>query len=391
MISLPIEIENQFYVKKVLCNNSLEDIENEHWELIDGFENYAISDYGRVKSLERKIITNNGGQKILPEIIMKLFFIKRFNKYLNHHFYGIQCSLCLNGQKYRKSITRLVYYHFVEKFDMEDRNIIISFKDNDSLNLHFSNLEIVSAKDRRLKTYASNRARNRKIDYLKPISQYTVQGDLVATFDTIYDAEKTISVGCESIQNVITKEFLTAGGFRWFLQSNPPKKEDFIVAQKLESTSDSFNKSLWEKLGKPAIDFSNPPPCMNLSLINIPGEEWKPIPSFENSFHVSNKGRVKHLSGWTSGKKKFFMQEKILHQTIYIKIDKSYSFHVALYHNGKIKRISTHHLVYNCFVEEFDLFDKKNAKAIINKNKPSWNMDISKLSLKSTHSILKKV
>jgi hypothetical protein len=378
-MDLPIEIENQFYVKKVLCNNSLEDIENEQWEIIEGFENYNISNYGRLKSIRRISWTHNGGERILPEIIMKLIFIKQYNNYLKSDFYSIQCTLCYNGQKSRKSIARLVYYHFVEKFNMEDRSIIISFKDNDSLNLHVDNLEKISSSERRLKTFRMDNARNRKVDYQKPVSQYTVNGDLVANFDSIFDAEKAVGVGCESIQDVVTKVFLTAGGFRWFLQSNPPKKEDFIIAPKLESANGSFNISLWEKLGKPTIDINNLPPCLNLSLTNISGELWKPIPGFEDSHFVSNKGRIKRLSGWTAGKKKFFIQEKILPQILTKHKNITYCFCVKLTNNEKKVKVTTTQLIYYCFVKKFDIYSK--SKVIVNQNESLLQMDISKLSI----------
>jgi hypothetical protein len=51
-MKLPREFEDQ-YVKEVLYNTSLTDLPDEEWKLIDDFENYAISNYGRLKSLER--------------------------------------------------------------------------------------------------------------------------------------------------------------------------------------------------------------------------------------------------------------------------------------------------------------------------------------------------
>ncbi|CAA7196330.1 NUMOD4 domain-containing protein [Chryseobacterium potabilaquae] len=55
---------------------------------------------------------------------------------------------------------------------------------------------------------------------------------------------------------------------------------------------------------------------MNLSLEDLPGESWIPIPiqSFENRFMISNKGRVKRLKGWTSKGRKIFLKEQILSQ-----------------------------------------------------------------------------
>lgn len=46
--------------------------------------------------------------------------------------------------------------------------------------------------------------------------------------------------------DVINKEFLTAGGFRWFLSSYTPTKENFIVDIKSCSSDKVFNSYLWK-------------------------------------------------------------------------------------------------------------------------------------------------
>ncbi|WP_184192062.1 NUMOD4 domain-containing protein [Chryseobacterium defluvii] len=49
---IPVIIGNGFK-RDVLCNTLLQDLPEEEWKLVEGFENYAISNYGRLKSLER--------------------------------------------------------------------------------------------------------------------------------------------------------------------------------------------------------------------------------------------------------------------------------------------------------------------------------------------------
>ena len=387
-MKLPREFEDQ-YVKEVLYNTSLTDLPDEEWKLIDDFENYAISNYGRLKSLERwTFLPGKKKGKKEPEMIMKLTFVKQFNQYLQSNFYQVHCTLSSEGEKYRKSVARLVYYHFIEKFDFNDRNIIISCKDGNRLHLHWSNLEKISSSENRYKTFSMNRARNRNTIYLQSVCQYTVEGELVASFESMYDAEKTIGIRCESIMDVIHKEFLTAGGFRWFLKSQPPEKEDFLVTPKPDHSIPILNKLLWNRLGKPTIDKNNPPACMNLSLKDLPEELWKVIPGFEDRFAVSDKGRVKRLSGWTSKGRKIFLKEQILSQYLYVKSDASSSLYCTLRHNQKNVPISMVKLLYSCFVTEFDMYDKKLL--VINKNKPFWNTKLSKLTLSSIHSVLKR-
>ncbi|WP_449400979.1 NUMOD4 domain-containing protein [Chryseobacterium wanjuense] len=118
-MKLPTESGDE-YVNRVLSNFSLEDLPGEKWKLIEGFENYAISNYGRVKSLERWVSTPNGGEQKILDRIMKPQAFKYFNKHLKAHFYNVKCNLSIDGKTYGRSTARLVHYHFVEKFDMDD-------------------------------------------------------------------------------------------------------------------------------------------------------------------------------------------------------------------------------------------------------------------------------
>lgn len=386
-MKLPYKLEDQ-YVKEVLYNRSLENLPDEEWKLIEGFENYTISNYGRVKSLERMSLSLFGKERLLPEIIRKLTFVKQFNNYLQANVFNVHCGFIWDGRKYTRSVARLVYYHFVEEFDMSDRFIIISYKDGNSLHIHCNNLEKISASEKRLKTFRQNRARNVHIDYLQPVSQYTAEGDFITDFKSIYAVEKKLGIAPESIMDVVNKRFLTAGTFRWFLQSNPPKKEDFIITTPSHISADSFNQFLWEKLGKPLIDKDNPPPCMNLSLEDLPGESWIPIPiqNFENRFMISNKGRVKRLKGWTSKGRKIFLKEQILSQFMIRNSDTTYSLYCRLNNEGKEVLPVMSKLLYYCFVEKFDL--KNRRLAVVNESNPQWDIDLSKLSLRPVSYVL---
>ncbi|WP_312175717.1 NUMOD4 domain-containing protein [Chryseobacterium sp.] len=386
-MQLPSHLETP-YVQGVLYNSSLQNLPDEMWKAVEGFDQYAISNYGRLKSLKRQSPSLFGRERMLPEKIMKLIFVKSFNQYLQKQSYAVHCTLSSDGKKYRKSVARLVYYHFIEKFDYSDRRISIMSKDGDSLHVHQSNLQRMSASEKRKVTFTANRARNRNVIYQQAVSQYTVEGVFVADFDSMYKAAEHIKILPESIMDVIHKEFLTAGGYRWFLKSHIPQQEEFKVQNRRDAEPNILNISLWEKLEKPAIDRENPPPCMNLSLKNLPGEHWKPIPisPYENRFMISDKGRVKRLSGWTTTGRKVFLQEQILSQLLSTEGTQRSLFTILNY-QGKQRAITTVKLIYCCFVEQFDLSGK--AKVVVNKSNPFWDIDIRQLSLHSIHSVLK--
>ncbi|WP_027386491.1 NUMOD4 domain-containing protein [Chryseobacterium gregarium] len=385
----PLELEDQ-YVKQVLYNRSLEDLPDEEWKPIEGFEDYLISNYGRVKSLERNSVSLFGKERLLPELILKLSIVKQFNNYLRDSIYTIQCGLSREGKRYGKSVARLVYYHFIEKIDWEDRTVVIGFKDNNRFHLHSSNLEKISAREKNLRIYRFERGKSVHTDYSQPISQYTVEGDFVADFGNFYAVEKALGIGLESILNVINKESLTAGTFRWFLQSDPPKEEDFLIHEKSDTSGRLLNYTLWKKLGKPAIDKKNPPPCMNLSINNLLKEQWKTIniPEFKNKFAISNKGRIKRLGGWNSASRRLFLKEMIVSQFAEFNSHTNYFLCCQLHDNEKKVSVSVFRLLYYYFVREFDLNDE--TLIVINENEPKWDVNLSKLSLKNTYSKFKK-
>jgi hypothetical protein len=388
-MKLPVELEDH-YLKEVLCNTSLENLPDEEWKLIDGLENYAISNYGRVKSLEREVSYSDGRKQKLPERVMKLQVMKQYNGYLNSHFYNIRCLFSHEGKKYGKYMARLVYYHFVEKFDLNDHSIIISYKDNNRFHIHRSNLEKLSVREGLFKRYQTDRIKNHRSNYGQAVNQYTVEGKFVAAFESINEASDRLGIGCRNIFTVIKKAGLTAGGFRWFLKEYTPTKEDFIptVKNNRDSSGKIFNETIWKKLGNPTVNKNNPPAVMNLSLEDLADEEWKPIPGLEQQYSISNKGRIKSLNTWTSNKAKSFFRERIISQTAYIHPDNKAYFHTVLSHNGNYFSISVTRLLYYCFVEKFDLSDKKLV--VVNQNDPSWDLDISLLILCPSSSVFIK-
>ncbi|SMO43716.1 NUMOD4 motif-containing protein [Chryseobacterium rhizoplanae] len=203
----------------------------------------------------------------------------------------------------------------------------------------------------------------------------------------MYAVEKKLGIAAESIRNVINKEFLTAGGYRWFLKSYTPTEEDFIVTDNPNLSDRMLNTSLWKKLGKPAVDQNNLPACLNLSLKDLPGEKWKTIPGFDNRFVISNKGRVKRLAGWTSSGRTIYLKELILSQIMSSNTESTYSLYCLVLHKEKNTRITIAKWVYFCFIKQYDIHSK--IWVVINKSKPLWDVDVSKLSLKTIYYVLK--
>lgn len=376
-MKLPTDIEDE-YIHTVLSNLSLKDLPDEKWKPIEDFENYEISNYGRVKSLERWVNSPKGGEQKVAERIMKPQTFKYLNKHLKTHFYNVRCNLCSEGKLYGKSTARLVYYHFVEKFDMEDLSFRISYKDENRFNIHFSNLEKVTTIEIRHKILDTGRGKKR--NFKQAVTQYTVNGDLIAQYEDIHAASETLGIHHTHILAVINKKGITAGTFRWFAKGYTPTKDDFIPETKSKPEK-IFNINLWKKLGQPPVDQDNPPACMNLSLEDLPGEKWKPIPNLTGYFAISNKGRIKRLDSWTENRNKTFYKERIIALFLDTHSNTNSTLYTNLSYNGKRVQIRLYKYLYYCFVKKFDMNDR--SLVVINKNEPSWNLDTSNLELRS--------
>ena len=84
----------------------------EKWSNIEGFENYQISTFGRLKSLGREV--NHGRyKKFHPEIIVT-------NK--RHNYGYLKVTISRDGKKHQFLIHRLVASAFLLKEDGKDFN-----------------------------------------------------------------------------------------------------------------------------------------------------------------------------------------------------------------------------------------------------------------------------
>lgn len=97
-MKLPTDLGDE-YVNKVLSNLSLENLPGEEWKEIEDFENYAVSNYGRIKSLQRWAINPAGVKRKILDSIKKPNVFKYFNKHLKTHFYNVRNVLSIEGKK----------------------------------------------------------------------------------------------------------------------------------------------------------------------------------------------------------------------------------------------------------------------------------------------------
>lgn len=337
-------------------DRDLRSLKNETWKTLPGFDGeYEISSLGRVKSLRRWRGCGYNSGYYTTEFIRKQNFRASKNKFKNDYTYTVSVALKKNGKCFTTSTARLVYYAFVSEFELGDKNKIITYKDNNGRNLNYKNLELSTRSDNSKKIIALKRSSPKWLALKIKVRQLTIEGKLVAEYPSIKMAAEAIGSSGTAISACINGKIFHHHQFRWEPASknkNKPrveKKDDVI-----------FNKYLWEKIGKPKVSKSNPPPVLNLSLLTMPGEKWKIIKT-ANNYYISNFGRVK-LKPHFKFNYHVWQKEKIIRLVPDGKSKKEpRCLTVPVSIRGQKRQLSVARLVYYHFVSPFDL-ENKNIK-----------------------------
>lgn len=152
----------------------LKDLFNEQWKHIKGYELlYDISNYGRVKSLEKKSIMNN---RTYHTKILKCHIDTK--KYLD-------VDLSRNGESHRKRIHRLVAEAFIPNLNNLPQ---INHKDCNKWNNRVDNLEWCNNSENQqhaFKNGLNSRKKYGESPRAKKINQYDLSGVLIKTWDSV--------------------------------------------------------------------------------------------------------------------------------------------------------------------------------------------------------------
>ena len=160
------------------------------WKQIKGASNYFVNEKGEVKSTARG-----------RETILKPY--KSTNKcYMVNVYYD-------DGSHRFRTVHRLV----AEAFIPNPNNLPqINHKDENRANNSISNLEWCDGKYNT--NYGTGHARQ-TMACSKPVFQYSLDGEFIAVFPSLSEAERQTGVSNSTISAVCRKACKTAGGYLW--------------------------------------------------------------------------------------------------------------------------------------------------------------------------------
>jgi hypothetical protein len=172
----------------------------EIWKDVIGFEgSYQVSNMGNIKSLEREIKHFRGGLMTLKERIL--------NPCANSKGYSI-AILSKENKRHVKSMHRLVASAFIHN---HENKITVNHKNGIKNDNRLINLEWATVSENVKHAYDSKL----KYPYQKKISQFTLDGQYIKSFDSIIQVQRELGINGSHISSVCKGKRKTTGGYIW--------------------------------------------------------------------------------------------------------------------------------------------------------------------------------
>ena len=206
---------------------SLEDFPEEEWRDIKGYEGlYMVSNYGRIKSLDRWVSCKRKGSTKEALHLMNGCIIAAATNAMY-----LYCHLSKNGKKKLVKHHRIVALTFIENIDNLN---VINHKNEIKFDNRVVNLEWCSIKYNNNYGTVGIRISKKLRNHPKkshPVHQYSKHGVFIASYPSIIEASRQTGVVQHAIADCAKKKkrFATAGGYIWSFTKNKKEIKEAVL------------------------------------------------------------------------------------------------------------------------------------------------------------------
>jgi hypothetical protein len=181
-------------------NLELKNLPGEKWKDIKGFEGlYRISNFGRIKTYRKRLSEPDATHKAENWKMLTQIRVKFTNANTGKDYYQLHVNLMKNRQTTTLKPARLVYYHFVETFNLKNRKLNVEPRDGDNLNVYYKNLQLTTRSAILSKMYRDETKKRPG----KQISCYDLKGRLVETYQSILEAKRMAGISAYQVSRQI--------------------------------------------------------------------------------------------------------------------------------------------------------------------------------------------
>jgi len=211
---------------------ALDNMKGEIWKFIPGFEGYYMaSNLGRVRSVDRTIPHTRLYSQFVEGRILSQSIAKNRNLRTGEPMIDLRVSLNVEGTQYYFNTRRIIYQTFKnKKLDYVRDGLYIINKDGNGYNNRVSNLKAVTKSEKSKRVFKRER---QTTDYLrtadrtkwpktyggyarsKPIKQYTLNGKLVAYFESVNEVQRKTGCDPKGISAAAKGLYAQWRGYKW--------------------------------------------------------------------------------------------------------------------------------------------------------------------------------